>query len=45
MILPSHVIKEIAKPAAEALSSPSSNGFKKSKAEPVVTVVEAKVEE
>jgi hypothetical protein len=29
MILPGHLLKEIAKPAAEALSAPPNNGFKK----------------
>jgi hypothetical protein len=30
-IVPGHLLKEIAKPAAEALSAPPSNGFKKTK--------------
>lgn len=44
MILPGHLLKDIAKPAADALHAPPNNGFKKNnKVEPpVVAVVEAK---
>lgn len=43
--MPGHLLKEIAKPAAEALSAPPlTNGFRKAKAaENVMPVVEAKV--
>ena len=38
-IVPGHLLKEIAKPAAEALSAPPSNGFIKTKTPPQVTAV------
>jgi hypothetical protein len=41
-IVPGHLLKEIAKPAAEALSAPPNNGFKKAKTSPAVAVVEEK---
>lgn len=43
-IVPSHLLRDFAKPAAEALTSPPTNTFKKAKPQPtVMAVIEAKV--
>jgi hypothetical protein len=44
-IVPGHLLKEIAKPAAEALSAPPGGAFKKAKQVTPTVVAEAKIEE
>jgi hypothetical protein len=45
-IVPGHLLKEIAKPAAEALSAPPGGAFKKAKQPPAVMALpEPKIEE